>query len=261
MKSLKFFGLCIGVAGSLLLTSCLSKDNRIQGMGYGKYYLGSKNNPMQYVLRTYSPNIGGVYDFVFPSIEDKEIDGFCRFTYDLNFDEGQNFNNTGYYNVGITAYEKVNQQTEIPNYPITNDVINSVTDNQQSFVEMAAVGLVNDYLFLASSRNNGVEKQTTYYQMYYNPDSVTTESGKRVYNIYVKGYRDKSGSLSTTNAATECNVFDIGYIWQMLSDRENSEDAVNIRFKFMKSVDVEKRTAEWTQSSTILQLYNKNKVG
>lgn len=260
MKSFKFLGLCMGVVASVLLTSCLSKDNRIQGMGYGKYYLGSKNNPVQYVLRTYSPNLGGVYDFVFPSIETKETDGFCRFTYELNFDEGQNFNNTGFYNVGITAYEKVNQQVEIPNYPISNEVLNTVVDNQQTFVEIAAVGLVEDYLFLASSRNNGVEKQNTIYQMYYNPDSVSVENGKNVYNIYVKGYRDKSGSLSTTNAAVECNVFDIGYIWQMLSDRENADNTVNIRFKFMKSVDVEKRTAVWTQSSTVLQLYNKNKV-
>lgn len=261
MKSFRFFALLMGASALMALTSCLSNNNRIAGIGCGKFVMGSKNNPIQDVLRTYSPNLGGVYDFVFPGIENYTTDGYWYFTYNLDFDKGQDFANRGYYSIGVTHYEKVSAQTEVPNYPATNEELNVIRDTEQTFDEMGAVGLVEDDLFLATSRNTGVEGQKTIYQMYFNLDSVTVENGKRVYNIFVKGYRDKEGVPSTMYAGTECSVFNIQYIWIMLSNQEANEDNVYIRFKFLKSVNPSEQKAQWSQAGSVLTLYNRNKVG
>lgn len=243
MKSFKFLGLSVVAAMLLVLTSCLNGNNTSSGIAYGVYGYNSSYQPVVHTM---------FGDVVFPSLETRMDDGYCAFYYTL--DQEVQDQTKPYYQVTIGQYLKIPYSGDI-RFIYSNDEL-QVQENEQVCTECNPIALVEKKLFIAPVLNGIVDKQTTTYRMYYNADSVTVNGTEKIYNLYVKAVRDKTGEPSTTMAA-ENTVFDIATFWRDASNKEGKEN-INFKIKFVKSIDKNTKEMTWgeTEKITIGNLNN-----
>lgn len=247
MKSFKFLGLSVVAAMLLVLTSCLNGNNEEQGIAFGVYAYNSTYQP---VVHTDTNR-----DMVFSGLESRMNDKYCIFSYKLNYEMQDQ--TKPYYQVELTG-----TYVKVPDGGYARSIFNNdelaKQENEQTFTQIvpAAIVLADRVLFFENTLNNAIEKQTTFYQLYYNLDSVDTSGTEKVYNLYMKATRDKTGE--STSLGLEYIAFDIENFWRAASDKEGKND-FKINFKYVKSINKETNAIEWGQISQPILFYNLNK--
>lgn len=242
MKSVRFLSLSVITCMlALFVTSCLDGNgNRRNGSCYAVAGTNSLYLPVLHTRGWGDLSCNGI---------DKFVAGECYvIAFEINYDEQPaDASSKGYYFATVSGSEKVKNYGSIDR--ISGEL--EPRDKEQLISSVAIADLVQNQLFL-EVYSTQVEKQTTTYELYYHPDSVTVDpSSGNIYNLYLMATGDKEGD--GTNQVGERTAFSIADFWRWATEQEKENALINVRIKFAKSIDTSVTPAkiEWTESSAV----------
>jgi len=247
MKTFRILSLAVIAAMLMTFVSCLdSGNNTSTGTVYGVVDYNDSFKKVVYGLD------GGVY-YVPTIVNDASLQsGDCVGVYgtiDYGSAENANASVNGYYVMNASEYEKYTS------YYATNFVpsdTSSVQTGEMPIIATSSLGsgtYIKGYLFLALQFANIKSDQKNSFSLSCDLSNVNTESGSRIYDIYVRAKKVEDGSKSASTAYLtvpfEMNNF---FTRATAVEKELGNTAINVRLNYISALNSDSTKATWTKS-------------
>ncbi|MDR2918327.1 MAG: hypothetical protein LBV72_03050 [Tannerella sp.] len=246
MKKVNAFG-AIFLMAIVLFTSCLGDGSNTQSattVGVVRYdYKSGK-----YLLDTYG---WGVF---YSSALNSTTEGACYyFNFELDYDLADNnssvVNTTGYYTISIgTKYEVARYSMS----PVLLDTTTLLTNEIPLVNPLASVdGYVKGIFFLQHTYKQPEDQKYAWSLSYDTQNAVIEESGKRIYDVFIRAAISGSAGTKTATEGGVANAYNMKSFFESAAyvEKNQTDKVVNVRFNYVS--DITDGKIVWKKSDII----------
>lgn len=247
MKKFRILSLAAIAVMLMTFVSCLdSGNNTSTGTVYGVVDYNDSFKKVVYGLD------GGVY-YVPTIVSDASLQsGDCVGVYgtiDYESADNANASTTGYYVMNASEYEKYTSYSATGFMPSDTS---SVQTGEMPVMATSSLGsgtYIKGHLFLALQFANIKSDQKNSFSLSYDLDNVSTESGSRVYNLYVRARKVDDGSKSASTAYLTIPFEMSNFFTQATAiEKGLGNTAINVRLNYISALNSDSTQATWTKS-------------
>lgn len=218
MKGVGIYSIVLLVIGTGLLTSCLSGTDDEQGNAFGIAQVSTKSS----VVYLNALNIGNLYS---ADIEKELIPGDCYwFRFSTKPEDLADIQNKEYVTSSLTDLRKLDQTSGLVT---TEKIALEPRENSLPISKVVPVAVINNHLFLGTKLDSLVNYAVKY-QIFYNMDSVITETDGNTYSLYLFAEKQVTEASSLVETYTAHNLQEF---YEKAVAKENSDTTTVIRCK------------------------------
>jgi hypothetical protein len=223
----------LGLLSVLILVSCLSGgENVSSGSSIGVLTVDEKSGKS--ILSTpYGPLYSGIF-----ADESLGTCWYVQYTIDFGIPENSSplLGTNGYYTATVTAKE------ELPRYEISGVLVDTslALPNETAVISGVSgiLGSVNGIWFLTHSLSASADQRTAWSLSYAGSDMWREESGRHIYNIYLRATIRLAGEKSPERTEVAC-AYAVQSFMESAATREKSVGSASfyVRFNYVTSID------------------------